>query len=203
MLFTGSIRHTEDERLSLSGDDNSVLSISSAREEDSGEYQCRIMVETPVSVTHSLTVTNTFSIQAEPSQAVVSVPLRGQTSLSCRTVGASPEIQWTRDGARFSRTESYRQTSEVTQLVAHTPGLLLTESLAQLQHLDKVHLLPDLGQLHLGQESLLLPGVVVPGGLQDRPEDRLRQVGVTQQLEAEGGTQLELADRLGREPLGR
>ena len=116
MLFTGSIRHTEDERLSLSGDDNSVLSISSAREEDSGQYQCRIMVETPVSVTHSLTVTDTFSIQAEPSQAVVSVPLRGQTSLSCRTVGASAEIQWTRDGARFSRTESYRQTGSTVEL---------------------------------------------------------------------------------------
>lgn len=102
MLFTGSIRHTEDERLSLSGEGDSVLTIASAREEDSGQYQCRIMVETAVSVSHSLTVTTSFSIQAEPSQAVVSVPLRGQTSLACRTVGAEAEIEWTRDGARFS-----------------------------------------------------------------------------------------------------
>ena len=62
MLFTGSIRHTDDPRLELTGE--SELSIASAQEEDSGEYQCRIMVETPLSVTHSLTVTNTFNIQA-------------------------------------------------------------------------------------------------------------------------------------------
>ena len=117
MLFTGSIRHTEDPRLELS--EASELVISSAREEDSGQYQCRIMVETPLSVTHSLTVSNTFNIQAEPSQAVVSVPLRGETSLACRTIGApgGTEIEWSRDGAVFSGSETYRQTGSSIQLV--------------------------------------------------------------------------------------
>ena len=71
MLFTGTIRLTEDPRLELTGE--SALSISSAREEDSGQYQCRIMVETPLSVTHSLTVTRTFNIQARYSQAFLSL----------------------------------------------------------------------------------------------------------------------------------
>ena len=114
MLFTGSIRHTEDPRLELTGE--SELSITSAREEDSGEYQCRIMVETPLSVTHSLTVTNAFNIQAEPSGAVVSVPLRGETTIACRTIGASAEISWTRDGAVFSGSEKYRQTGREVRL---------------------------------------------------------------------------------------
>ena len=71
MLFTGSIRHTEDPRLELTGE--SALSLSSVREEDSGQYQCRIMVESPLSVTHSLTVSRTFNIQARYSQALLTL----------------------------------------------------------------------------------------------------------------------------------
>ena len=56
-------------------------------------------------------------LQAEPSLGEVSVPLRGETSLACRTIGAPAEIEWTRDGAVFSGSESYRQTGSSVRLV--------------------------------------------------------------------------------------
>ena len=83
MLFTGSIRHTEDPRLELRGE--SELTITSAQEDDSGEYQCRIMVEKVVRVRHTLIVANIFSIHTDPAEAMVSVPLRGQTRFRCKT----------------------------------------------------------------------------------------------------------------------
>ena len=56
-------------------------------------------------------------VQAEPSRAVVSVPLRGETTIACRTLGAPAEIEWTRDGAVFSGSETYRQTGREVHLV--------------------------------------------------------------------------------------
>ena len=48
---------------------------------------------------------------------MVSVPLRGETTIACRTLGASAEIEWTRDGAVFSGSETYRQTGREVHLV--------------------------------------------------------------------------------------
>ena len=50
--------------------------ITDLTEDDSGSYECRIMVEQTVSVTHSLTVANIFSIHPDPADSQVNVPLR-------------------------------------------------------------------------------------------------------------------------------
>ena len=55
------------------------MKISAAVEEDSGSYECKIMVEQEVTVTHSLTVARIFTIQSDPADALVTVPLRGHT----------------------------------------------------------------------------------------------------------------------------
>ena len=58
------------------GSDESSLMITDLTEDDSGSYECRIMVEQTVSVTHSLTVANIFSIHPDPPNSLVNVPLR-------------------------------------------------------------------------------------------------------------------------------
>ena len=64
--------------LSMLSDDNG-LKIAGAVEDDSGSYECKIMVEQEVTVTHSLTVARIFTIQSDPADALVTVPLRGHT----------------------------------------------------------------------------------------------------------------------------
>ena len=107
MLFTGSVSHKEDTRLELAKEDGSNLLIRDLIEDDSGQYECRIMVEKVVRVRHTLIVANIFSIYTDPAEAMVSVPLRGQTRFGCKTSGDGAEIQWTRDGGKFSSTGSY------------------------------------------------------------------------------------------------
>ena len=116
MLYTGTIRHEEDPRLELAGEDGSSLVITDLTEEDSGQYECRIMVEKPVVVTHSLTVANIFAIHTEPAEAVVSVPLRGHTRLGCSTTGGQADIEWTRDGGKFSNNDSYNYQGDFLEL---------------------------------------------------------------------------------------
>ena len=58
------------------GSDESSLMITDLTEDDSGSYECRIMVEQTVSVAHSLTVANIFSIHPDPADSQVNVPLR-------------------------------------------------------------------------------------------------------------------------------
>lgn len=117
MLFTGSVRHEEDTRLELAEEDGSSLLISDLSEADSGQYECRIMVEKVVRVRHTLIVANIFSIHTDPAEAMVSVPLRGQTRFRCKTSGGEAEIQWTRDGGKFSSTGSYNHQGEEVELV--------------------------------------------------------------------------------------
>lgn len=117
MLFTGSVRHEEDTRLELAEEDGSSLLISDLSEADSGQYECRIMVEKVVRVRHTLIVANIFSIHTDPAEAMVSVPLRGQTRFGCKTSGGQAEIQWTRDGGKFSSTGSYNHQGDQVELV--------------------------------------------------------------------------------------
>ena len=116
MLFTGSVRHKEDTRLELAEEDGSSLLIRDLIEDDSGQYECRIMVEKVVRVRHTLIVANIFSIYTDPAEAMVSVPLRGQTRFGCKTSGDKAEIQWTRDGGKFSSTGSYNQEGDEVEL---------------------------------------------------------------------------------------
>jgi len=116
MLFTGNIRLNQDERLSLEG--NSSLVIMDTTPEDSGQYECRIMVRETVSISHTLIVTQSFSIQADPSEGVVMVPLRGSTHIGCKIVGDSGSksgIVWSRDNNKF-RDGSYSFDGESIQL---------------------------------------------------------------------------------------
>ena len=43
--------------------------------------------------------------------------MRGETTIACRTLGTAAEIEWTRDGAVFSGSETYRQTGREVHLV--------------------------------------------------------------------------------------
>ena len=109
-----------------SGSDESSLMITDLTEDDSGSYECRIMVEQTVSVTHSLSVANMFSIHPDPPNSLVNVPLRqqnnylhisilsypinfirGNSRFGCKTSDPDSEIEWTRDGGKFSSTNSY------------------------------------------------------------------------------------------------
>ena len=134
MLYTGTIRHEEDPRLELASDDGSSLVITDLTEEDSGQYECRIMVEKPVVVTHTLTVANIFAIHTVPTKAVVSVPLRGHTRLGCSTTGGEADIEWTRDGGKFSNNDNYNYQGDFLELADVT---------TQVQMQFAIHTIPE------------------------------------------------------------
>ena len=100
----------------MSGKDGSSLVIKDLKESDSGTYDCRIMVEQQVTVSHTLTVTRQFSIQSDPTEAMVSVPLRGHTRFGCKVTGGQADIEWTRDGGKFSNTDSYEFRGDYIEL---------------------------------------------------------------------------------------
>ena len=104
------------------------MKINDLQESDTGLYECKIMVEQQVTVTHSLTVANIFSIQSDPADALVHVPLRGQTRFGCKVTGANDaDIEWTRDGGKFSTTDSYKFNGDYIQLTDVTIQVNLTK----------------------------------------------------------------------------
>ncbi|XP_023324662.1 protein amalgam isoform X2 [Eurytemora carolleeae] len=102
MLFTGNIRLTEDSRFSLSEKNTSLVLVNSTTE-DSGVYECRIMVKQSLSVQHRLQVTETFSIKSDPPEGVIMVPIHGATEFGCIVIGGSNSstLSWSRDNIRF------------------------------------------------------------------------------------------------------
>jgi len=118
MLYTGNVRLNQDERFLLTGPGNSSLAILDSTPADSGQYECRIMVKQTVSITHTLMVTDTFSIQAKPSEGVVMVPMRGTTAIGCKIVGevgVDTSIVWSRDSSKF-RDGTYSYEGDYVQL---------------------------------------------------------------------------------------
>ena len=88
----------------MAGPGNTSLAIQSTSLSDSGEYECRIMVSQPLSVTHTLLVTSEFSLQTQPREGVVMAALRSDTTIGCRAIGeqgGNTSIVWTREGERF------------------------------------------------------------------------------------------------------
>ena len=172
MLFTGGIRNVEDERFELTGDDSSNMMIRDLEEADSGSYDCRIMVEEPVSVTHSLTVTRHFSIQADPVQAMVNVPLRGESRFGCKVTGGEAEIEWTRDGGKFSSSGSYEHRGDHVEIRDATiqvcyqnfeyllrrgfQRMLVFTTALQSVKMDRGKLLPSKSRFCFHQRSCLL-----------------------------------------------
>lgn len=112
MLFTGNIRLTDDSRFSLS-DNNSSLVLKNSGPEDSGNYECRIMVKQVLSVKHSLRVTDTFTVKVDPNEGVLVVPQGRNATFSCKVSGDGlrESLTWTRDSSRF-RDGSYSQAVE-------------------------------------------------------------------------------------------
>ena len=83
---------------------------------DSGEYECRIMVRQTLAITHTLLVSQSFSVQVDPPfscschtnrqampvEGVASVELRGAVTFGCTVLGeAAGQLVWSRDGGKF------------------------------------------------------------------------------------------------------
>ena len=84
---------------------------------DSGEYECRIMVRQTLAITHTLLVSQSFSVQVGPSppfpcfyptndqaipvEGVARVELGGAVTFGCSVLGEAAELVWSRDGGKF------------------------------------------------------------------------------------------------------
>jgi len=116
MLFTGTIRLSEDSRFSLT-DKNTSLVLRNAGIDDSGTYACRIMMKESLTVAHNLTVADSLTIKSIPVEGVLSVPLNGGAEFGCTVIGeAVSPISWSRDNTRF-RDGSYTLVGGAVSLV--------------------------------------------------------------------------------------